>query len=95
MRLASQPEHATAFEVASGKPADAGGGPIGIFTYPAGRIVASQSILEHLIMEAFDVEAYQVSGGPVGFRKAGTTLKPSPLRVEIQQVKPCIPENAS
>jgi uncharacterized protein (TIGR03435 family) len=52
------------FEVASVKPASAGAAPAGLFTYPGGRIIASQCTLDYLIMEAFNVEAFQVSGGP-------------------------------
>lgn len=53
-----------AFEVASVKPSNPQGGPTGLFTYPGGRIVASNCLLEYLIEQAFDVRSFQVSGGP-------------------------------
>jgi uncharacterized protein (TIGR03435 family) len=53
-----------AFEVASVKPADPQGRMIALFTYPGGRITVSLYTLQMLIEEAFDVQSFQVSGGP-------------------------------
>lgn len=54
-----------AFEVASVKPTGAqtrmGSG---LFTYPGGRVVASNCALDYLIQQAFDVQSFQVTGGP-------------------------------
>ena len=54
-----------AFEVASVKPKSAEGGAINtMLTYPGGRITCLGCRLRYLITEAFDVQPYQVSGGP-------------------------------
>ena len=50
------------FEVVSIKPAQ--GGAVGLFSYPGGRIVANAMTLELLMIEAFDVQEFQLSGGP-------------------------------
>lgn len=53
------------FEVASVKTADLNGpGGIGLSTYPGGRIRCSKCTLDILIRSAFDLETFQVSGGP-------------------------------
>jgi uncharacterized protein (TIGR03435 family) len=53
------------FEVASIKPTKTDRSfIIGLFTYPGGKIVASGSTIKYLMMEAFDVRAFQVEGGP-------------------------------
>jgi len=51
-----------AFEIVSIKPAQ--GGAVGLFTYPGGRIIANSLTLEMLMEEAFDVQEFQLSGGP-------------------------------
>jgi len=54
-----------AFEVASVKPSPAvSGAPIGLFTYPGGRIAASNCTLKMLIEEAYNLQDYQILGGP-------------------------------
>lgn len=55
---------APAFEVASVKPASPQDREIAISTYPGGRITVSLYTLQMLIEEAFDVQSFQVSGGP-------------------------------
>lgn len=63
--LLSQPAASPpAFEVASVKPAQGILPYSGFFTYPGGRIIASWCTLKQLILVAFDVQAFQVSGGP-------------------------------
>ena len=53
------------FEVASIKLSKtARGFVVGFFTYPGGKIIASACTLKYLMMEAFDVRSYQVTGGP-------------------------------
>jgi uncharacterized protein (TIGR03435 family) len=53
-----------AFEVASVKSAAHPEGPIGLFTYPGGRILAADLTLRDLIQDAFDIEAFRILGGP-------------------------------
>lgn len=54
-----------AFEVASVKPsAAAAEAPIGLFTYPGGRIAATQCTLKTLIGDAYSIEPYRILGGP-------------------------------
>lgn len=55
-----------AFEIASIKPAQ--GGAVGLFTYPGGRIIANSMTVEMLVEEAFDVQQFQLSGGPAWMR---------------------------
>lgn len=53
------------FEVASVRPSNLHGQvPIGVFTYPGGKVAAGLCTVKMLVMFAFDVQAYQVSGGP-------------------------------
>lgn len=53
------------FEVVSIKPAAAHSQlGRGIFTFPGGRVAANGCTLEKLIVEAFGVQPFQVSGGP-------------------------------
>lgn len=54
----------TAFEVASVKPKAEAGAINTMLTYPGGRISCQGCWLRYLITEAFDVQTYQVSGGP-------------------------------
>ena len=54
-----------AFEVASIRPPDPSRGEVnGFYTYPGGRIVASGCTLQYLVMLAFDLQRFQISGGP-------------------------------
>lgn len=56
-----------AFEIATVKPTIPNPhqpAPIGIFTYPRGRIVVTGYTVKMLISEAYGVNEYQVSGGP-------------------------------
>jgi uncharacterized protein (TIGR03435 family) len=54
------------FEVASVKPAGAEEHPLGrgIFTFPGGRILINKVTLLKLVQEAFDLQPFQVAGGP-------------------------------
>ena len=53
------------FEVASIKLSNSRqGAPIGLFVYPGGRIRASLCTFKYLVMNAFDVQSFQISGGP-------------------------------
>jgi uncharacterized protein (TIGR03435 family) len=56
-----------AFEVASIKPSSAQGGRMeinGFYTYPGGRVVGRGCTLAYLIDLAFDIQSFQISGGP-------------------------------
>jgi uncharacterized protein (TIGR03435 family) len=54
-----------AFEVVSVKPASPDSrDPIGLFTYPGGRIRATNYTLKQLIHDAYNVEGYRILGGP-------------------------------
>jgi uncharacterized protein (TIGR03435 family) len=55
------------FEVASVKPSGPQG-MIGWLVYPGGRVVIGHSTLQMLIEYAFDVQPFQVSGGPAWMR---------------------------
>ena len=66
---AKTPERQRAeFEVASVKPSESRRGSIGAHVYPGGRVVFENSTLELLIEYAFDVQPFQVSGGPAWTR---------------------------
>jgi uncharacterized protein (TIGR03435 family) len=53
-----------AFEVASVKASTPQESVIGLFTYPGGRITATNYTLEMLMEEAYSVQSSQISGGP-------------------------------
>jgi uncharacterized protein (TIGR03435 family) len=56
-----------AFEVVSIKPSNPQGGRMemnGFYTYPGGRVVGHGCTLEYLIELAFEIQSFQVSGGP-------------------------------
>lgn len=52
-----------AFEVASVKPSPPTG-MVGYLTYPGGRVRLGHQTLEMLISDAFEVQTFQISGGP-------------------------------
>jgi uncharacterized protein (TIGR03435 family) len=53
------------FEVASVRPSDPGQRELnGFYTYPGGRIVGRGCRLEYLVMVAFSVQQFQISGSP-------------------------------
>lgn len=61
----SQPTPAPAFEVASVKPVDpASQEPIGMFTYPGGRLVITKLTLKQMIASAWSVDMFRVERGP-------------------------------
>jgi len=65
--LFGQPlDSAPTFEVVSIKPATttAPGLGIGLFTFPGGRVRASYCPLDYLMEQAFDIQPFQISGGP-------------------------------
>jgi len=66
------------FDVASVKPADPNGRVIGLFTYPGGRILCTQCPLQYLLMEAFNMQPYQITGGPDWLKDAGFDIEAKP-----------------
>lgn len=52
------------FEVASVKPA-ATGELNGVYTYPGGRVACRGCNLQYLIQQPFNVQAFQLVGGPM------------------------------
>ena len=75
---AAQQKAPPAFEVASVKPAKSGGGAIGIFTYPGGRIIVSQAALDQLIAYAFNIELFQVYGKQSWIHEDGFDIEARP-----------------
>jgi uncharacterized protein (TIGR03435 family) len=65
------------FEVASIRP-NPNGGIAGIYAYPGGRIRCAFCTLEMLMIYAFDVQPYQVTGGPGWIHREGYTLAAQP-----------------
>lgn len=53
-----------AFEVASVKPSTDQDHIVGLFTYPGGRIVATNYTLKMLIQDAYNLQDHQIQGGP-------------------------------
>jgi uncharacterized protein (TIGR03435 family) len=67
------------FEVASVKPSNPNAqGAIGLFTYPGGRVVASNCTLPYLISETFHVQGFQVAGGPNWMSEARFDIEAKP-----------------
>jgi uncharacterized protein (TIGR03435 family) len=60
---AAAAQTAPAFDVATVKPGDMKN-PIGMFTFPGGRIEAKLLTLVDLIQEAYQLPKYKISGGP-------------------------------
>ncbi|MDR3701359.1 MAG: TIGR03435 family protein [Candidatus Sulfopaludibacter sp.] len=63
---AARAQSGPAFEVVSVKPSamQDGNTGMGLATYPGGRIRANMCKLDYLITEAFDIQFFQVAGGP-------------------------------
>ncbi len=60
-----------AFEVISVKPSALQNGStgMGLFTFPGGRIRGNMVKVDYLITEAFDIQSFQLSGGPRWIRE--------------------------
>lgn len=65
------------FEVASVKP-NMKGGIAGFQTFPGGRIRCEYCRLEWLIMFAFDIQSYQITGGPAWMHEAAYSIDAEP-----------------
>jgi len=90
-----------AFEVASVKPSNPNGGRMeinGFYTYPGGRIVCRGCTLEYLLMEAFDVQSFQIAGGPAWLQSDRFELEARPpatsKSVNANPMSPKAPPNA-
>jgi uncharacterized protein (TIGR03435 family) len=79
---------APAFEVATVKPGDMKS-PIGIFTFPGGRVEAKLFTLKDLIQEAYQLPKYKISGGPgwIGEDRYDIVAKP-PADSEAAKLNP-------
>ncbi len=66
------------FEVATVKPADPNGRVVGLFTYPGGRILCTQCPLQYLLMEAFNMQPYQITGGSGWLKDARFDVEAKP-----------------
>jgi len=83
---------APAFEIASIKPSQTGGKPT-LSAAPGGRINATNVTLKYLILWAWDLHPYQISGGPPWLDSATfdiiatpqRPLYPSPDNIEISR----------
>src|ERR1700722_12288368 len=76
--LFGQSAASPSFEVASVKPSTPNDRVIGLFTYPGGRITATNYTLEMLLEEAYSVQRFQISGGPrwIGDDRFNVVAKP-------------------
>jgi uncharacterized protein (TIGR03435 family) len=52
------------FEIISIKPTSPKERTTGIFTYPGGKVIALRYSMKMLLLEAFNIQQFQVSGGP-------------------------------
>jgi uncharacterized protein (TIGR03435 family) len=77
-RLFGQSPAPPAFEVASVKPSGPQDRAIMFATYPGGRIGVSLYTLEMLVEEAFDLQAFQVVGGPTWMRQDRFNIEAKP-----------------
>ena len=79
------------FEVATIKPANSG--IVGMFTFPGGRIEATNFSLRMLLMEAFQLQPFQLSGGPAWMESDlfDVVAKP-PADAEAAKLSPSSPK---
>lgn len=82
------------FEVASVKPSTPQERDISMFTYPGGRITVRNFTLKQLIQVSYEVQNFQISGGPAWAGEAGFTmeLKP-PASSQSSRFSPSNPKN--
>jgi uncharacterized protein (TIGR03435 family) len=76
--LFAQTPDLPSFDVASVKLSGPNPPHIGIFNYPGGRISGSYLTLEMLISEAFNVQDFQISGGPAWTRSSRFDIEAKP-----------------
>lgn len=71
-----------AFEVASVRPSSPNQRHVnGLSTYPGGKVMCEGCMLQFLIMEAFDIQPFQISGGPGWIGSVGA-------RYDIEAIPP-------
>ncbi len=73
----ADPNALPAFDVASVKPSYGQTGVIGMFTYPGGRVTATNYTLKMFIHEAYAIDDYKIPGGPAGWKQNATIWKRS------------------
>ncbi len=78
MRIAAQ--SGPAFEVASVKPSQGGDRP-SIRALPGGRFTATNETVKYLIQFAYNVQDYQISGGPKWMDSAGYDIVAAPENI--------------
>jgi len=61
---AQAPTVPTRFDVATIKPSAVDNGDFAVYSLPGGTLICTGVTLKMLIMEAYDVKAFQISGGP-------------------------------
>ena len=66
------------FDAATIKPASPKDNAIGLFTYPGGSIVCSLCTLQYLVTEAFNLQDWQVSGGPSWLKSTQYDIEAKP-----------------
>ena len=78
-----------AFEVASVKPSAEISGNMSIGRAPDGRFMATNTSLKDLVMWAYDVRSFQVSGGPSWTESAAFNVvaKPESGEAQVQQLR--------
>jgi Protein of unknown function (DUF3738) len=83
------------FEIASIKPSSTNGGPVGLFTYPGGKVVVKQYTVRMLLHEAFDIDADHISNGPgwIDDDRYDITAIP-PTASKSSQLNPSSPKTA-
>ena len=72
--LSAQP----AFEVATIKPSGPQSRTVGMYTHPGGRVRGENLTLQILLHEAFDVQPFQIVGGPAWIREERYDLVAQP-----------------
>jgi uncharacterized protein (TIGR03435 family) len=82
------------FEAASVKPSTPQERDISMFTYPGGRITVRNYTLKQLIQVAWEVQDFQITGGPgwIGQDRFSMELKPPPSS-ESSKFSPANPKN--
>ena len=85
------------FDAATIKPASPKDNAIGLFTYPGGRIVCSLCTLQYLMMEAFGIQDWQISGGPNWVKDARYDVEAKPpessMSIHANPKYPKLPPN--
>ena len=78
-----------AFEVASVKPNKTGDGRVMLGLQPGGRFNATNVPLRMLLRQAFNVQEFQIVGGPTGSAPTGSTSSPKHPKVSSSMPTRC------